>query len=57
MMMLMTVNSLDSAAEMETLDLLHQFYLAQAFVTVIATSSGALLRSAFKLFKLGHLEN
>ena len=41
---------------METLVLLHQFYLAQAFVTVIATLSGALLRSVIKLGRLGRLE-
>ena len=44
-----------SAVEIETLDFVLHVYLAQAFMTPFVISSGALLRSVFKLFKLGRL--
>ena len=52
----MTGVSLYSAVDLiEILVLLLDVYSAQAFMTGDVISSGALLRSVFKLFKLGRL--
>ena len=53
----MTGVSIYSAVDLiEIQDLILDVYSAQAFMTGDVISSGALLRSVFKLFKLGHLE-
>ena len=53
----MTGVSIYSAVDLiEILDLLVDVYSAQAFMTGDVISSGALLRSVFKLFKFGRLD-
>ena len=53
----MTGVSLFSAVDLiEILVLLLDVYSAQAFMTNDVISSGALLRSVFKVFKLGRLD-